>query len=340
MLKQEALRKDLQSCRDTRFVLAAIDILERWMPKSFYTSHFQRMSGEVSIEQLQKDKEAKKVSPGDQISLDFLEYSGTSLEKLHQTSKREELKARCEAAGNDITEEIFQFWSQNTALEIVIDFDSGEPGDPPPFNTGTIAQVRIRNTNHKATLPLSERSAGIRSAARSDAALDSLRISFVSETNLWCDPMAIGIELTGGRFNCPTRGAAFAACPFPSKNRPCPPPQERVEPERQPRAGPIEQAFFRKAVRDPNYAGGGSQTGLCFEPHRERARRFHRRPSPRPARSIRLLAREPPARARTRCRGAQRLGSSNGDAMSRCLREAMMPARSQVSGSANAAKRP
>ena len=157
---QEALLKDLQACRDSRFVLAVIDILSSRMPRFFYTSHFERMSGEVSIEQLQKDKDAKTVSPGDQIFLDFLEYSGTSLEELRQTSKREELKARCEAAGNDITEEIFQFWSQNTALEIVIDFDSGKPGDPPPFNAGTVAQVRIRNTNHKATLPLSERSAG------------------------------------------------------------------------------------------------------------------------------------------------------------------------------------
>lgn len=158
--RQEALLQDIQKCRDTRFSLGVLDILDERMPRFFYTSHFERMSGEISIEQLEKDRAAKTVSAGDQIFLDFLDYAGTSLEELKKTTKREDLKARCEAAGNDITEEIFQFWSQNAALEVVIDFDSGKPGDKPPFNSGTVAQIRIRNTNHKATLPLSERSAG------------------------------------------------------------------------------------------------------------------------------------------------------------------------------------
>ena len=35
-----------------------------------------------------------------------------------------------------------------------------KPSDPSPFNSGIVADIRIRNTNHKATLPLSERSAG------------------------------------------------------------------------------------------------------------------------------------------------------------------------------------
>lgn len=158
--KQEALLQDIKKCREFKFSLAVIDILSARMPKFFFTSHFERMSGEISIEKLQQDRAANSVSTGDKIFLDFLEYSGTTLEELLQATKREALKAKCEAAGNDITEEIFQFWSQNNALEVVIDFENGKPGDKPPFNTGTVAQIRIRNTNHKATLPLSERSAG------------------------------------------------------------------------------------------------------------------------------------------------------------------------------------
>lgn len=70
------------------------------------------------------------------------------------------LKAKCEAASNEITEEIFQFWSQNNALEVIIEIDNAKPKDPAPFNAGMVADIRIKNTNHKATLPLSERSAG------------------------------------------------------------------------------------------------------------------------------------------------------------------------------------
>ena len=78
----------------------------------------------VSIQKLQQDKQNKTVSVGDQIFLAFLEYAGTTLEELLEADRRETLKATCEAASNEITEEIFQFWSQNNALEVVIDIDS------------------------------------------------------------------------------------------------------------------------------------------------------------------------------------------------------------------------
>lgn len=158
--KQEALLQDIKKCRDSSFSLAVIDILETRQPKFFFTSHFERMSGMVSIQKLQQDKQEKSVSVGDQIFLDFLEYAGTTIEELLNADRREALKAKCEAASNEITEEIFQFWSQNNALEVVIEIDNGKPKDKAPFNTGMVADIRIKNTNHKATLPLSERSAG------------------------------------------------------------------------------------------------------------------------------------------------------------------------------------
>ncbi len=158
--KQEALLQDIKKCRGSRFNLAVIDILSARQPKFFFTSHFERMSGMVSIQKLQKDKNENKVSVGDNIFLAFLEYAGTTLEELLDADRREALKATCEAASNEITEEIFQFWSQNNALEVLIEIDNAKPKDPAPFNSGMVADIRIKNTNHKATLPLSERSAG------------------------------------------------------------------------------------------------------------------------------------------------------------------------------------
>lgn len=158
--KQQALLADIRACRESRFDLGAIDILEKRQPHFFFASHFERMSGMISIQKLLEDKRQNKVSVGDNIFLAFLEYAGTDLQALLDTTRREALKAQCEAASNDITEEIFQFWSQNSALEVLIEIDSGKPKDPAPFNSGMVADIRIRNSNHKATLPLSERSAG------------------------------------------------------------------------------------------------------------------------------------------------------------------------------------
>jgi predicted ATP-dependent endonuclease of OLD family len=158
--KQEALLEDIKNCRGSSFIKGVIDILSARQPNFFFTSHFERMSGMVSIEKLQLDKQNDTVSVGDKIFLDFLDYAGTTLEELKNADRREELKAKCEAASNEITEEIFQFWSQNNALEVAIEIDNAKPKDPAPFNTGMVADIRIKNTNHRATLPLSERSAG------------------------------------------------------------------------------------------------------------------------------------------------------------------------------------
>ncbi len=158
--RQSALLADISSMRENRPTLAAIDILQAFQPKFLYTSHYDRMSGEISINKLVQDKANNKIEVGDKIFLDFLEYAGTSLEELQAATHYEELKAKCEGASNDITDEIFEFWSQNEALGVEIELGEGKQGDKPPFNSGTIAKVRIKNDHHRVSVPLSERSAG------------------------------------------------------------------------------------------------------------------------------------------------------------------------------------
>lgn len=157
---QEALIKALSGLRDGSATLAAIDILAKRMPRFFYTSHFERMSGELSLNKLAQDKQHSRLSPGDQIFLDFLEYAGTTIEELQQATKLEDLVAKCEGASNDITDEIFEFWSQNDALAVNIMLNEGRQEDPPPFNAGRVAKIRVENKHHRVSVPLSERSAG------------------------------------------------------------------------------------------------------------------------------------------------------------------------------------
>lgn len=156
----ERLHAEVSLLPEANIFKAVISILSPCMPKFFYTSHFDRMSGEVAVNKIIQDVQNKTVSPSDQIFLDFLEYAGTSLDELKGTTKHEDLKAKCEGASNEITDEIFQFWSQNDALRVVLDIGEGKSGDPVPFNSGTIVKIRIDNLNHRVTVPLSERSAG------------------------------------------------------------------------------------------------------------------------------------------------------------------------------------
>lgn len=158
--KQNQLLAELKGYRNQSITSCIVDVLHKRMPKFFYTSHYDRMAGEISLNQLTADKTRSMVKAADKIFLDFLEYAGTSIDDLNDIAKSEELVAQCEAASNDITDEIFQFWSQNEALSVKIELTQGRPGDPAPFNSGQVVKIRIRNENHRVTVPLSERSAG------------------------------------------------------------------------------------------------------------------------------------------------------------------------------------
>ena len=145
---------------DADAALRAINLLNVRTPQFLYFSHYDRMSGEISINQLNQDKAQGQISDGDQVFLDFLEYAGTKLEELTEATRFEEMNAKCEAAANHITDQIFEYWTQNDQLAIEVRLDEGKPEDKPPFNTGPVARARVKNNLHRVTVPFSERSAG------------------------------------------------------------------------------------------------------------------------------------------------------------------------------------
>ena len=72
----------------------------------------------------------------------------------------ETFNARLQAASNNITDQILEYWTQNPDLSVVVRIEAARPGDAPPLNTGTVARARIDNSLHRVDTPFSERSAG------------------------------------------------------------------------------------------------------------------------------------------------------------------------------------
>ena len=157
---QSGILKEISEYRDCSASLAAIDLLEERTPSFLYFSHYDRMSGEVSINQLARDREDRGIQVDDQVFLDFLEYAGTNLDELTGTDRFEEMNAKCEAAANRITDQIFEYWTQNDQLAIKVILGEGKPADKAPFNEGTVARARVENLLHRVTSSFSERSAG------------------------------------------------------------------------------------------------------------------------------------------------------------------------------------
>lgn len=158
--EEQAILSEIEQYPNGSVRRAIYSLLAMRLPKMFYTSHYHRISGKISVDQLNNNINNDEISTSDQIFLDFLEYAGTSLRELEDTNQHEDLKAKCEAASNDITDEIFEFWSQNDALAVQIELHQGRSDDEEPFNSGSVVDARIYNNNHRVSVPLSERSAG------------------------------------------------------------------------------------------------------------------------------------------------------------------------------------
>lgn len=85
---QQALLDAINAFREKSAHLRAIDILSGRMPQFMYFSHYDRMSGELSINKLNQDRnQGLEIASGDRVFLDFLEYAGTTLDDLANTNQ-------------------------------------------------------------------------------------------------------------------------------------------------------------------------------------------------------------------------------------------------------------
>ncbi len=130
------------------------------IPEFLYFGNYEKMSGSVALHQLAQDQAAGVVTPSDDLFLDFLALSGTSISDIQSAERFEALQSDIEAASHTITDEIFEYWTQNRFLKLKFAFSNGLPQDKPPFNIGPIIRARVESDAHRASVPFEERSAG------------------------------------------------------------------------------------------------------------------------------------------------------------------------------------
>jgi predicted ATP-dependent endonuclease of OLD family len=139
-------------------------LIKTRLPKFMYFAAYDRMEGAIQVE------EVKGPIANGQIKLDqyrgirlfaeFLDYAGVSLDEITAVATYETFNAKLQAASNNITDQILEYWTQNPDLSVDVRIEQARPGDPPPLNEKTIARARIYNALHRVDTPFSERSAG------------------------------------------------------------------------------------------------------------------------------------------------------------------------------------
>ena len=138
-----------------------LEHLERYLPEFVYFDNYSTMRGRISIQDIKERRfEPDEIDDSDRTFLALLSLVGADLDDLEQQQSYEYLKAELESASIGISDEIFEFWKQNTQLRVEFDLSQANPNDPPPLNAGPILHVRIWNDRHRVSVPFDERSKG------------------------------------------------------------------------------------------------------------------------------------------------------------------------------------
>jgi len=139
---------------------AVVKALTPRLPKLVLFSDYQRLPGQIAIDELKRRQAEGTLTFDDRAFLALLELAGTKPDELDGIAHSERLIAELEAVSNRISREIFVYWSQNRHLRVQFRLDAARHADPPPFNTGEILRIRIENTRHGVTVAFDERSSG------------------------------------------------------------------------------------------------------------------------------------------------------------------------------------
>jgi predicted ATPase len=136
--------------------------LDHRLPKFLYYSSYDRLPGQVSLNQLRENSANQDWDRerGNKVFIALLSMVGTTPQAFGEITKFEPLIAKLEGVSNSLSRRVFAYWSQNKNLEVTFLCDDGSPDDPPPFNKGKVFRTRIRNNRHGVTIGLDDRSTG------------------------------------------------------------------------------------------------------------------------------------------------------------------------------------
>jgi len=152
----------VRNWRDLDATNRAFDILNERRPKFVYYEDYDIMPGLISIPYLIKQKEDGNLTRGQKALIALIRMAGIDLEELEkaETANYENIIRELENASNVLSDEVFEYWSQNQELSVVLKLLPGVNRPERLNEQGPLLQIRISNQRHKVTVPLSERSRG------------------------------------------------------------------------------------------------------------------------------------------------------------------------------------
>ena len=147
--------------RDQRLNLHLIDeYLSPGLPKFVYFDEYSTMPGKVSIPRLIEERDSGVVDRGKRALLALLALVHGRPEDFNDHDRHEHLIRELENTANSISDEVFEYWSQNKDLQVQLSVMDAEPGAAAPLDRGPIFHIRVMNRRHRVSVSFDERSRG------------------------------------------------------------------------------------------------------------------------------------------------------------------------------------
>ena len=135
--------------------------IEGRLPKFFYFDEYYQMRGCENIEALQERLAEGTPRLSDYPLLGLIDLTGIkNLDDLVNPSRTRDLVNKLEGAGNHLTQELVDYWSQNRSIQLRFDVRSAFPGDPEGMRQGTNLWANVLDTRRSVTTDLGRRSRG------------------------------------------------------------------------------------------------------------------------------------------------------------------------------------
>ena len=123
------------------------------LPKFLYYSEYYTLPSRIDIENLNAgslDDESLKTAKA------LVELADLSIKEVTNATNFERFVSELEATGNEITQQLFKYWTTNQDLRIRFQIDKQDVGGA----IHHILDIRVENLKHMITLPLRNRSKG------------------------------------------------------------------------------------------------------------------------------------------------------------------------------------
>ncbi|MFG3002038.1 ATP-dependent endonuclease [Streptomyces sp. NPDC048340] len=134
-------------------------LLHLRLPRFQYFDDYNVLPGSVSIERLQSVDE-DDLEPEERTALSLLKLAGVESDEFTRDNY-ESRKAALEAAANELTDQLFEYWTQNPDLSVELDIEfKHAPTPEDPHHTEPRLHIRIKNQRHRVTLGMEGRSKG------------------------------------------------------------------------------------------------------------------------------------------------------------------------------------